>query len=55
MKRIILTLAIGLLVSFGALAQKNKKDVKVEEKGYQFTIVKENPASAVRFSFREIW
>ena len=48
MKRIILTLAIGLLVSFGALAQKNKKDVKVEEKGYKFTIVKENPASAVK-------
>ena len=40
MKRIILTLAIGLLVSFGALAQKNKKDVKVEEKGYKFTTTK---------------
>lgn len=48
MKRILITLAIGLLISSGASAQKNKKETKQEEKGYKFSIIKENPASSVK-------
>ena len=45
MKRIIYVLAIALLMSSTAFAQKkDKKAKKDKQEGYEFTVVKDNPA-----------
>ena len=49
MKRIIYVLAIALLMSSTAFAQKKDKKAKKEKKeGYEFTVVKDNPATSVK-------
>ena len=48
MKRIIYVLAIALLMSSTAFAQKKDKESKEKQEGYRFTVVKENPATSVK-------
>lgn len=49
MKRIIYVLAIALLMSSTAFAQKkDKKAKKDKQEGYEFTVVKDNPATSVK-------
>ncbi len=48
MKRIVYVLAALMLISSASFAQKKGKKAKEEPKGYQFTLVKENPATSIK-------
>lgn len=48
MKRIIYVLAVALLMSSTAFAQKKDKKNKDKQEGYVFTLVKENPVTSVK-------
>lgn len=48
MRKIVYVLAAVMLLSNTTFAQKSKKDKKQETKGYQFTLVKENPYTSVK-------
>lgn len=48
MKKVIYVLAGLMLMSSVSFAQKKDKKAKDEPKGYQFTVVKENPATSVK-------
>lgn len=48
MKRIICILAVAVLLSSTAFAQKKSKKEKKDKEGYEFTLVKENPATSVK-------
>ncbi len=48
MKRVVYALALALVMSSTAFAQKKNKDKKEDKKEYQFTLVKENPVTSVK-------
>ncbi|MCQ2327427.1 MAG: aminopeptidase [Bacteroidales bacterium] len=52
MKRIVYLLAVALLMTSTAFAQKKDKKAKEKAEGYQFTVVKENPATSVKDQHR---
>ncbi len=48
MRKIVYVLALLMITSSVSFAQKKDKKAKEENKGYQFTLVKENPATSVK-------
>lgn len=48
MRKVVYVLALALVMSSTAFAQKKNKNQKEDKKEYQFTLVKENPVTSVK-------
>lgn len=48
MRKVVYVLALALVMSSTAFAQKKNKNKKEDKKEYQFTLVKENPVTSVK-------